>query len=50
MVNEKLNKMRREGVAFDLDKFLSPIDLPDEVLARLKWLNNPIWWGDIKVI
>ena len=47
-VNEQLNKMRQEGVAFDLDKFLSPIDLPDEVLARLKWLNNPIWWSDIK--
>ena len=48
MVNEQLNKMRQEGVAFDLDKFLSPIDLPDEVLARLKWLNNSIWWSDIK--
>ena len=49
-VNEQLNKMRQEGVAFDLDKFLSPIDLPDGVIARLKWLNNLIWWGDIKVI
>ena len=48
MVNEQLNKMRREGVAFDLDKFLDAFDLSDEVLARLKWLNNPIWWSDIK--
>jgi hypothetical protein len=43
-VNEQLNKMRQEGVAFDLDKFLSPKDLPDGVLAQLKWLNNPILW------
>jgi len=47
-VNDQLNKMRREGVAFDLDKFLDAFDLSDAVLARLKWLNNPIWWSDIK--
>jgi len=47
-VNEQLNKMRREGVAFDLDKFLEAFELSDAVLARLKWLNNPIWWSDMK--
>ena len=49
-VNEQLNKMRREGVAFDLDKFLDAFELSDAVLARLKWLNNPVWWSDIKRI
>ena len=47
-VNEQLNKMRREGVAFDLDKFLEAFELSNAVLARLKWLNNPVWWSDMK--
>ena len=29
MVNEQLNKMRQEGVAFDLDKFLDAFDFSD---------------------
>jgi len=31
LVNEQLNKMRQEGVVFDLDKFLDAFDLSDEV-------------------
>jgi RimJ/RimL family protein N-acetyltransferase len=47
-INDRLNKMRREGVAFDLDKFLEAFELSDAVLARLNWLNNPVWWSDMK--
>ena len=47
-VNQQIKKMRLNGVAFDLDKYLDSFKLNKNAVASLKWLNNPVWWSRIE--
>jgi len=47
-VNQQIKKMRLNGVAFDLDKYLDSFKLNKNAVASLKWLNNPVWWSSIE--
>jgi len=47
-VNQQIKKMRLNGVAFDLDKYLDSFKLNKNAIASLKWLNNPVWWSRIE--
>jgi len=47
-VNQQLKKMRLNGQAIDLDKYLDSFKFNKKAVASLKWLNNPIWWSRIE--
>ena len=47
-VNQQIKKMRLNGVALDLDKYLASFQLNTNAIASLKWLNNPVWWSSIE--
>jgi RimJ/RimL family protein N-acetyltransferase len=47
-VNQQIKKMRLNGVALDLDKYLDSFKLNKNAVASLKWLNNPVWWSSIE--
>jgi hypothetical protein len=44
-VNQQIKKMRLNGQAIDLDKYLVSFKLNKNAVISLKWLNNPIWWS-----
>lgn len=47
-VNQQIKKMRLNGVALDLDKYLDSFKLNKNAVTSLKWLNNPVWWSGIE--